>query len=157
MPTKRLRAVKEGILDFFPSRFHRLPDDAHQRLMEFFDANKYTIASNPDFFSFRRYDNDVFEAELERMKRRGYDLRFQFTLDSYPTVAAYLGASLHWVLSLNSPLYCETQAAEEVFDLFTIMRPAQWSEFCRLLLFVKDADMYEAMTSPFHETGGRLL
>jgi len=71
--------------------------------------------------------------ELERFRRTGYGTSIVFDSNIYPDLAALAGVSLHWILNLKTPLYCNTQTADEIFDRYTLMQPHEKMQLCNYL------------------------
>ena len=56
-----------------------------------------------------------------------------YPLDIIPSVASFLGISLHLIMELDVPLYCKTNEGDILFDWYTLMTPGQKETFLNYL------------------------
>lgn len=83
----------------------------------------------------RKYRLDVSQ-EIQRFKLKSHHSPvFLFHSDYWPDLAIFSGVSVRWLLGIRKhPLYCETAAADDLFDLYTVMHPYSRKSFIGILL-----------------------
>lgn len=62
-----------------------------------------------------------------------------YPFDVVPSVASFLGVSLHLILDLDAPLYCETQEGDLLFDWYTLLNDEQKETFRNILSIYVEA------------------
>lgn len=59
---------------------------------------------------------------------KGREARFK--IDFFPLLSRELGISVHWILGMKCPLFCENEQAERLFDLYTLLPEAYQTILC---------------------------
>lgn len=72
---------------------------------------------------FDKLTNDAL-TQVERISR-GRNDDIVIPTDTIPSLASFLGISLHFMLDLEVPLYSKTQEGDLIFDYYTLLSPAQ--------------------------------
>ena len=90
---------------------------------------------------------DIVERELSRFRGTGYSATVVLSSNIYPDLALLAGVSLHWILNLKTPLFCNTQAADKLFDRYTLLQPYERDRFCDYLegLLAEKGDMGQSI------------
>lgn len=64
-----------------------------------------------------------------------------FPTDAIPSLASFLGVSLHLLFDLTVPLYCNTQEGDLLFDYFTLLTDEEKQTFYELIIIKKETEM----------------
>lgn len=135
-----LRALQVYLHDVFPNNFYlSSPDGVRGRNRIGLVLRRLPYGTlNVDSFDdlavpeYKNLSESIFP-EIKRFRESHYSGNFTFRCDSWADLATFAGVSLHWLFKLKEPLFCNTQIADEIFDYYTLMQPAQQEQFLKLI------------------------
>lgn len=99
--------------------------DPTVRLKDYLDSRKSPFSKRERNAAFLRpgYASEELKKEVLRIRRMSSLGRFG--TDTFPELATGCGISIHWLLGVKKPIYCENEQAEALYDLFTLLPPAK--------------------------------
>lgn len=85
-----------------------------------------------DPFGCKQYHKDI-SLELQRLAKGRYSIYFNFATDYWPDLSTFAGVSLHHIFQLKTPLFCDTQTGDLIFDFFCLLQPEQQIELAQVI------------------------
>lgn len=147
MESEHLTLLKKAVHAFYYSPImdtELLKTTPSKRILAILKSRKGAglIESIPENELYKYRENVT--TEVARYKKTGYSYRFRFITDYLPDLATMVGVSLRWIMGIHdSPVYCKTAEADDIFDLFTLMTPTQKIGFVGILSRFSDYDIPE--------------
>lgn len=137
-----LRELCDQVDKFFPNELFKTTGrpsyKLHAVLTSFSTGTLIDAMESDDHIpDYKQLRHDI-RPEIDRYYRSHRSPKFVFLSDYLPDLATYAGVSLHWILSLDSPLYFSSQMADVIFDRYTLMSESEQRAFCHILKKIQE-------------------
>ncbi len=133
LPEEKMKRLYRATKLFFYTGWDSFADpDPCVRIVEFLKSKPFGYVCKIEYPPFKQIKTDI-ATEINMLRQKHYNPNTNFTTDCLPDLATYLGISLHWVLNIKDyPLYCNSPLGDDIFDLYTMLQPAQQISFLRI-------------------------